>query len=692
MPRNKVTVIGAGNVGATTAQRIAEAGLADVVLVDIVEGLPQGKGLDLAEAAPVVGHDARIIGTNDYADTAGSDIVVVTSGLARQPGMSRDDLLAKNAGIVRAVVEQAARHSPDAILIIVTNPLDAMCHVALAGVGLPARAGPRDGRASSTRPASGRSSPRSSASASRTRTRSSSAATATRWSRCRATRRSPACRSPSSCRPTGCRRSRSGRRTAAPRWSRCSRPARRSTRRPRARSRWSRRSCIDRKRVLPCAVLLRGRVRRRRPRRRRADRARRRRDGAHLRDRADARRTGGVRGVGRVRPGAGRQAGLTQSDRIAPGRGPRVDRAARREYVSRASGRCGRPAGGSSGSTRAGSIDRIRGDPSVRGPDPGRRAGEPEPGEQASPDGRSMNRRILAATAAVAVLLAGLLPGTVLGARPGPVGTTRPGRDQVDEARPDGQAARPQGQGAHGPRGREGQPARAGPPQGRPVLDAGQRTAARRRWRRSAGSRRSRRRSSLRSSGSTEAPRSSARPSARPTSSPCGSMRRKLAALAKDPERRLDPPGRRLPEGALRDRAVHRCDGRSRPRGSTGKGIRVGIIDSGHRLHAQVEFGGAGTAGAYEAAYGTSPDDSRNTTLDGLFPTARVVGGFDFVGESWPGGDGIEDPDPGPDRLRRPRDPCRRHRRRHPRRRPEGPPLRAEGLLCGRHRVLRRRR
>ncbi len=118
--RNKVTVIGAGNVGATTAQRIAEAGLADVVLIDIVEGLPQGKGLDLAEAAPVVGHDARITGTNDYADTAGSDIVVVTSGLARQPGMSRDDLLAK-----------------DAILIVVTNPLDAMCHVALTASGFP---------------------------------------------------------------------------------------------------------------------------------------------------------------------------------------------------------------------------------------------------------------------------------------------------------------------------------------------------------------------------------------------------------------------------------------------------------------------------------------------------------------------------------------------------------------------------
>src|SRR5918994_101298 len=137
MPRNKVSVIGAGNVGATTAQRIAEAGLADVVLVDIVEGLPQGKGLDLAEAAPVVGHDARVLGTNDYVDTAGSDIIVVTSGLARQPGMSRDDLLAKNAGIVRAVVEQSAKHSPDAILIVVTNPLDAMCHVALVASGFP---------------------------------------------------------------------------------------------------------------------------------------------------------------------------------------------------------------------------------------------------------------------------------------------------------------------------------------------------------------------------------------------------------------------------------------------------------------------------------------------------------------------------------------------------------------------------
>jgi malate dehydrogenase len=136
-PRRKVTVIGAGNVGATTAQRIIETGLADVCLVDIVEGMPQGKALDLAEAAPVVGYDVRVTGTNDYADTAGSKIVVVTSGLARQPGMSRDDLLAKNVAIVGSVVEQAAAVSPDAIFIIVTNPLDAMCHVAMRASGFP---------------------------------------------------------------------------------------------------------------------------------------------------------------------------------------------------------------------------------------------------------------------------------------------------------------------------------------------------------------------------------------------------------------------------------------------------------------------------------------------------------------------------------------------------------------------------
>jgi malate dehydrogenase len=134
-PRRRVTVIGAGNVGSTTAQRIIETGLADVVLVDIVEGMPQGKALDLAEAAPVVGYDVHVSGTNDYADTAGSKIIVVTSGLARQPGMSRDDLLARNAAIVDAVVRQAVAVSPEAIIIVVTNPLDAMCHVAMRASG-----------------------------------------------------------------------------------------------------------------------------------------------------------------------------------------------------------------------------------------------------------------------------------------------------------------------------------------------------------------------------------------------------------------------------------------------------------------------------------------------------------------------------------------------------------------------------
>ena len=133
----KVTVVGAGNVGATLAQRIADRELADVVLIDIVEGMPQGKGLDMMEATPVEGSDARVIGTNDYKDTAGSDIVVVTAGLARKPGMSRDDLLQANYKIVKACTENAARHSPDTILIIVSNPLDAMCQVARKVSGFP---------------------------------------------------------------------------------------------------------------------------------------------------------------------------------------------------------------------------------------------------------------------------------------------------------------------------------------------------------------------------------------------------------------------------------------------------------------------------------------------------------------------------------------------------------------------------
>jgi malate dehydrogenase len=135
--RRKVTVIGAGNVGATAAQRIAEAGVADVYLIDVVEGLPQGKALDLAESAPLQHHDQVIFGTNDYADTTESDVIVVTAGLARQPGMSRDDLLIKNAGIVRSVVSQAVHYSPDAIIVMVTNPLDAMVHVALETSGFP---------------------------------------------------------------------------------------------------------------------------------------------------------------------------------------------------------------------------------------------------------------------------------------------------------------------------------------------------------------------------------------------------------------------------------------------------------------------------------------------------------------------------------------------------------------------------
>jgi malate dehydrogenase len=126
----KVAVIGAGNVGATAAQRLAEKELCDVVLVDIIEGVPQGKALDLAEAAPIEKHDAHLVGANAYDATAGSDIVIITAGIPRKPGMSRDDLLTTNAGIVKKVTQEVASRSPNAVLIIVSNPLDAMCHVA----------------------------------------------------------------------------------------------------------------------------------------------------------------------------------------------------------------------------------------------------------------------------------------------------------------------------------------------------------------------------------------------------------------------------------------------------------------------------------------------------------------------------------------------------------------------------------
>ena len=132
----KVTVIGSGNVGATAARSIADKELADVVVLDILEGVPQGKGLDILEACPVEGSDARVLGTNDYADTAGSDVVVITAGLARKPGMSRDDLL-KNYDITKAVTEQVMAHSPDCILLPVTNPLDAMAQAVYRVSGLP---------------------------------------------------------------------------------------------------------------------------------------------------------------------------------------------------------------------------------------------------------------------------------------------------------------------------------------------------------------------------------------------------------------------------------------------------------------------------------------------------------------------------------------------------------------------------
>jgi malate dehydrogenase len=136
--RKKVTVVGAGNVGATVAMRVAEKELADVVLVDVLEGVPAGKALDLAQAAPIEKHDCRLIGcSNEYAEAQDSDVVVITAGIPRKPGMSRDDLLATNMGIMRSVVKEVAAVAPNAILIIVSNPLDAMCHVAYETSGFP---------------------------------------------------------------------------------------------------------------------------------------------------------------------------------------------------------------------------------------------------------------------------------------------------------------------------------------------------------------------------------------------------------------------------------------------------------------------------------------------------------------------------------------------------------------------------
>src|SRR5574339_625551 len=130
MGRKKITVVGAGNVGATTAHWLVSKELGDVVLVDIIEGMPQGKALDLAQAGPVEGYDSRLVGTNGYKETANSDVVVITSGIARKPGMSRDDLLNTNAKIVASVTENVVKYSPNCIIIVVSNPLDVMTYCA----------------------------------------------------------------------------------------------------------------------------------------------------------------------------------------------------------------------------------------------------------------------------------------------------------------------------------------------------------------------------------------------------------------------------------------------------------------------------------------------------------------------------------------------------------------------------------
>lgn len=134
---NKISIIGAGMTGATTAHWLAEREIADLVLVDIVEGMPQGKGLDMQEAMPIIGKDVEIVGANDYAATKGSDIIIITAGLARKPGMSRDDLLSKNAEIVGAAATETLKYSPDAIFIVLTNPLDTMAYLTMKKTGLP---------------------------------------------------------------------------------------------------------------------------------------------------------------------------------------------------------------------------------------------------------------------------------------------------------------------------------------------------------------------------------------------------------------------------------------------------------------------------------------------------------------------------------------------------------------------------
>ena len=180
--RKKVTVIGAGNVGATTAERIHGVGYADVVLVDVVEDLSQGKALDMLESAPVLGTDARITGSNGYEESAGSDLVIITAGIARKPGMSRDDLLLTNAKIVGDITTQVVKYSPEALLLVVTNPLDAMTQRGLRDERLSAPQGIWAWQESSIPHGSGPLLPRSSTCQWRTFRRMFWAVTVTTWS------------------------------------------------------------------------------------------------------------------------------------------------------------------------------------------------------------------------------------------------------------------------------------------------------------------------------------------------------------------------------------------------------------------------------------------------------------------------------------------------------------------------------
>ena len=320
MARNKVTVIGAGNVGATTAQRIAEAGLADVVLVDIVEGLPQGKGLDLAEAAPVVGHDARIIGTNDYADTAGSDIVVVTVG----PRPPAGDEPRRPAGQERRDRPRGgragrARTRPTRSSIIVTNPLDAMCHVAMQRLAA-SRASACSGMAGVLDSARFRTFIAQELGVSVEDTHAfvlgGHGDTMVPLSRYSTVAGVPITEllPPDRVKALEERTANGGAEVVAllKTGSAFYAPAASTFEMVES-------ILLDRKRVLPCAVLLQGEFRTDGLSRRRPGRPRRGRHGAHLRDRADGRRAGRLRRVRRRRPGAGRQAALTAAAARQPG-------------------------------------------------------------------------------------------------------------------------------------------------------------------------------------------------------------------------------------------------------------------------------------------------------------------------------------------------------------------------------------